>query len=140
MSWTDDKEAEHQRIRAESAEAEVERLREDVNSGTCPKHNDQCHQRAILVEAEVERLQRLEAIVLGPEGETGLQREVERLREENGMSDMQRLVSAEAENERLRAALKVIAEVGQYSCCSRMYPDRPDCSHNVARAVLGEEA
>ena len=27
MSWTDDKEAEHQRIRAESAEAEVERLR-----------------------------------------------------------------------------------------------------------------
>jgi len=50
------------------------------------------------------------------------------------------LDAKEAENVRLRAALKEIADKGKYGCCRpTMYPDAPVCSHDIARNALVEE-
>ena len=42
----------------------------------------------------------------------------------------------EAEVERLREALKTIADKGRYGCCNPIYPALPECPHNIARSAL----
>jgi hypothetical protein len=72
VTWTDDKEAEHQRIRADFAEEQVERLKQQLAEADA---------RALVREAEVERLQ---AIIEANDNydQDATEREVKRLQAE----------------------------------------------------------
>jgi deoxyribodipyrimidine photolyase len=70
VTWTYDKEAEHQRLRADFAEEQVERLKQQLAEADA---------RALVREAEIERLQ---AIIEANDNydQDATEREVERLR------------------------------------------------------------